>query len=328
MEPMENPREFPKMPAAGGRAHALESSASMCWTLLFLAYSSSTFVGEFGHGWPAAWTVLLVILPVTLAGTPGILDKKPGAVTVLFSYLLYAVIPSLLQLAKPEDVNSLNSELADLATVLVIWLPLEFKLLSTDLSPTGKVTVWALLTAALNIVNCFSVLRPFSALSHARDLGYSFKLQQSEIAIGLLLGILCVALSVPLAALIRLGRIKMPVRRRPDKEIATFMGLFMSAIAEELLFRGLIQNMLEQRMGQQSTLALTLASIFYALAHLRKSKLGFEPPNFRLAVVAFVSGIACGLSWRLTGKVTGSALTHAVCDYVLWRVALSQRNDQ
>lgn len=328
MEPFENPRDFPKMPVSGGRGQALESLASTCWTLLFLAYSSSTFVGEFGHGWPAAWTIILVLTPVTLAGTSSILDGRPGAVRILISYLLYVLIPSFLQLTKSEDVNSLNSELSDLATVLIIWLPLELKLLSTDLSPTGKVTVWGLLTAALNIVNIFTVLRPFSALSHARELGYSFKLQASEIGIGMVLAVVCAVLSIPLALLMRFARVKMPSGRKPGIELATFGGLYMSAISEELLFRGLIQNMLEQRLGQNSTLALIISSVLYSLGHISKSKLGFDPPNFRLACLALVSGILCGLSWRLTGKVTGSAITHAGCDYILWRVVLSNRNDQ
>lgn len=326
MEPVNN-RDFPKMPEPGGRAHALEASASMCWTLLFLAYSSSRFVGEFGHGWSAAWTILLVILPVSLTGTPAIMDGKRGAVPMLASYILYALIPSLLQLSKPKDYNSLHSELADLFTVLLIWLPLEFKLLSTDLSPTGKVTVWGLLTAALTIVNCFTVLRPFSKLAHARELGYSFKVSPVEIMTAVVFGIGSIAIAVPLAALIGFARIRSPPRLEPSKEFAAFLGLFMSAITEELLFRGLIQNMLEQRLGQESVVALLIASGAFALAHLRKAKVGFEAPNFRYAATAFVSGIACGLAWRYTGKVTTSALTHAVGGYTMWRVALSKKND-
>lgn len=329
MEPPSSARDFPKMPEPGGRAHALESSASMCWTLLFLAYSSSTFVGEFGHGWPSVWTILLVMLPVALAGAPAILDKRRGATGMLALYLLYIIVPSILQLAKPEDYTSLSAELIDLATVLIMWLPLEFRVLSTDFSPTGKVTAWGLLTAALNIVNCFTVLRPFSALSHARELGYSFKLQVPEIMIAVALGFCYAILAVPVAAyIVGLARIKTPPRLKPEKELATFLGLFMSAIAEELLFRGLIQNMVEQRLGQESTRALVIASFAYALAHLRKSKLGFEPPNLRFSAVAFISGLVCGLSWRLTGKVTGSALTHSLGDYIIWRVALSKRSDQ
>ncbi|CDF40001.1 unnamed protein product [Chondrus crispus] len=151
------------MPEPGGRAHTLESSASMCWTLLFLAYSSSTFVNEFGHGWQAAWTVLLVLVPVCLAGAPNIMDGRRRAVPILAIYVAYILIPSLLQLTKPDDHSSLRSEMADLITVLCIWLPLEFKLLSSDISPTGKVTAWGLFTAALTVVNCFTILRPFQS---------------------------------------------------------------------------------------------------------------------------------------------------------------------
>lgn len=324
MEPRD---EFPKMPEPGSRAHALESTASMCWTILFLAYSSSTFVQEFGHGWPAAWTVLLVILPICLAGAPNVMDRRKNAVPMLITYITYAIIPSLLQLTKPEDYTSLHSQLADLLTVLFIWLPLEFNVLSKELSPTGKVTVWGLLTAALTIVNCFTVLRPFTKLAHARDVGYSFKVGPVQLAIALALGAGSLAITVPLASLIGFAKIQTPPRLDPAKELSAFLGLFMSAITEELLFRGLIQNMLEQRLGQQSFVALFIASVAFALAHLRKPKVGFEAPNFRYAATSLVTGIACGLAWRYTGKVTASAVTQAVGSYVMWRVALSRKTD-
>lgn len=326
-EPLNN-RDFPKMPEPGGRAHLLESSASMCWTLLFLAYSSSTFTSEFSKGWSAAWTMLLVMTPICLAGVPNVLDHRRYAVPNLLAYILYIILPSFLQLSKPAEYPSIHAHVADFLTAVSMWLPLEFGLLSKDISPTGKVTVWGLLTVALNIVNCFKVLRPFSEAENAHSLGYSFKVSPLQIGIAVVCAIFYIVLTIPFAAIIRFGRLKVPPRLTPDKELATFFGLFMSAITEELLFRGVIQNMLEQRIGRYSHIPVALAALAYALANIRKEKLGYMAPNFRFAAVSFVSGFSCGLSWRYTEKVTTSALTRAIGDYVLYRVALSKKTGQ
>lgn len=326
-EPLNN-RDFPKMPEPGGRAHLLESAASMFWTVLFLAYSSSTFTSEFPTGWPAAWTVLLIMTPICLAGIPNILDHRKNAVPNLLAYIICILLPSFLQLSKPAVYPSLHAHIADFLTVVFLWLPLEFGLLSKDISPTGKVTMWGLLTVALNIVNCFIVLHPFSKTEKASPLGYTFKVTPLQLGIAIVCAVVYIILTVPLAALIRFGRLKIPPRLTPSKEFAIFFGLFMSAVTEELLFRGVIQNMLEQRFGRHSLIPVALAALAFALAHVRKEKLGYMAPNSRYAAVSFVAGYFCGLSWRYTRKVTTSALTRAIGDYVLYRVAFSKKTGQ
>lgn len=322
---MDDTSDFPEMSSSGSRSQTLEASASTIWTLLFFAYSSSTFVSEFGHGWHASWTVLFVLTPVTLAGLPNILDNRPYAIPTIISYYLYILIPAFLQLAKPSDITSSASELTDFATVLAIWLPLELKLLSKNLSPTGKVSVWGLLTTALTILNTFTVLRPFPHSDHGRDLGYTFKLSLHNVLISVALSIVQLAILFPLAITIGFARRRqrLILKQKPAREAAAFMGMYMSALTEELLFRGLIQNMLEQRTSPNSIVALLGASLLFAAGHLSKTKLGSSPPNTRFATCAFVSGVVSGIAWRATSKVTASAITHAASDYVLYRILLT-----
>lgn len=322
---MEDAADFPEVSSSSSRSQTLEASASTIWTLLFFAYSSSTFVSEFSHGWPASWTVLFVLTPVTLAGLPNILDNRPYAVPILISYYLYILIPAFLQLMKPSDVTSSASELIDLVTVLAIWLPLELKILSKNLSPTGKVSVWGLLTTALTILNTFTVLQPFSLLGHARDLGYTFKFSLDNVLISAALAIVQVVIVVPFAITIGFAKRRQgfSLKQKPAREAAAFMGMYMSALTEELLFRGLIQNMLEQRTSPNSIIALVGASLVFAAGHLSKRKLGWGPPNIRFAACAFISGIVSGIAWRVTSKVTASAITHAISDYMLYRILLT-----
>ncbi|CDF32615.1 unnamed protein product [Chondrus crispus] len=102
----------------------------------------------------------------------------------------------------------------------------------------------------------------------------------------------------------------------------------MNGVTEELIFRGMIQNMLEQRLGHGSISAPLIASVAFGIAHLGKSKLGYDPPNVRYMASACVTGVACGFVWRQTGKVTASALTQATSNYIMWRVTLSKKVGQ
>lgn len=296
----------------------------MIWTLLFLAYSSDTVVSEFGHGWSASWSILLVVLPVVLAGLPNILNGRRNAVVILVTYILYTVTPAILQLSKPPGFASMRAEVTDLVTVLFIWLPLEFKLLSRQLSPTGKVTAWSLLTAALNIVNTFVILRPLSKVEHARSLGYTFKLTPYDFITSLLFGLICVVVVVPVALAMGFGKLHRhpTLQQKPDREFAVFLGLYMSAVIEELLFRGLIHNMIEQRAPTNSPVPLILSSLAFAAAHISKSKFGFTAPNVRFAICSLVSGLIYGIVWQLTSKVTASAVTHAIAEFIMYRILL------
>lgn len=324
---MEPPRdeEFPAMSRARGRSQSLEGTASTVWSLLFFAYSSSTFVSEFPNGWPALWTVLFVLAPVLLTGAANILDKRPKAVPLLLLYVLYVVVPSLVQLSKPpSDGKSTTSHLFDFATVILIWLPLELKLLSKDFSPTGKVTVWALLTAALNIVNIFTVLNPFPQSS---SLGYSYKLSIFDTATALAFSVVCIMAVLPLAVALSFGKFRsnfFTLKQRAPQEVAVFFGMYISAVTEELLFRGLIHNMIRQRSNDNSFIPLSSSSVLYAIAHVSKSKLGFKAPNYRFAAIALFSAAFYGMVWHITGKVTASALTHAIVDFAMYRMFLSE----
>ncbi|CAN8061918.1 unnamed protein product [Agarophyton chilense] len=315
------------MPESGGRGNAMEGTASMIWTLLFLAYSSNTFLSEFSRGWSAVWTVVLVILPITLAGLPKVFERKPRALKNLLIYLAYGLLPSFIQLMQHGDLSSIASEAADFITVLVIWLPLELNLLTAELSATGRVTAWGQLTAALNIVNIFSILRPFSEVPKARVLGYSYKFNIQDVMYGTLFAGVYTIVGMIVATVIRFARFSRPNHLKLDREIPTVIGLYMISVTDELLFRGVMQNMLEQRLGPNSTVALIIAAVAFGMTRLRKSKQGFTTPNLRYAAVATVCGLFSGLTWRRTGKVTASALTHAAGDYLMWHIFLRKRNE-
>lgn len=296
----------------------MESTASMIWTLTFLAYSSSTFLGELGTGMEAAWTVPLVALPAVLAGLDKALEGRRHAKFGLLKYVLYASVPAIIQFARPHESDKDGAMLAlicDVLTIAALVLPNELKLLP-ELGATGTVSIWGTLTASLASVNTFVVLRPFEP-PHS-PIGYSFKLRPMDVVLSCAAACLLCVILIPLARTIGYGHVVRPGRGKPPRMVAIFLGQYFTALSEEIMFQGLILNMLEGRLGaHESVVPLTVASAMYAAASLKSKAQGFRKPNWRMAVLAFVSAHVYGTVWRQTGKVTASALTHGLVSCAL-----------
>ncbi len=95
---------------------------------------------------------------------------------------------------------------------------------------------------------------------------------------------------------------------------ATLGITFMVALPEEIMFRGLLQNMLQRSVGTAGgRLAMMgVSSVLFGLSHLNNRPYW----NWDYVIIATVAGIAYGLVYNLTGKVTASAITHALVDIV------------
>ena len=86
------------------------------------------------------------------------------------------------------------------------------------------------------------------------------------------------------------------------------------AIPEELFFRGILQNLLETRLGRRW--ALLLASLLFGLAHFNKGAIF----NWRYVLLATVAGIFYGRAWRAQRHLLAAIITHTGVDVVwsLW----------
>ena len=90
--------------------------------------------------------------------------------------------------------------------------------------------------------------------------------------------------------------------------IGTFFGsLWVSSLAEEFLFRGVLQQWMEDWTGSARA-ALLLTSIVFGLAHLWFR--GF--PNWRWVPVVTVLGWLCGRARSQAGSIRASMVTHAL----------------
>ncbi len=99
--------------------------------------------------------------------------------------------------------------------------------------------------------------------------------------------------------------------------IATFIGvLWVIALSEEFLARGLLQQWLSKWMHSDLAGLLT-ASALFGCAHLWASQF----PNWRFAIMAGTAGIFYGLAFRKTASIRSSMVTHAWV-VTVWKVFL------
>jgi membrane protease YdiL (CAAX protease family) len=88
--------------------------------------------------------------------------------------------------------------------------------------------------------------------------------------------------------------------------------LFFTAWPEELLFRGLLQNMLS-RVCKSDLAGWWTASLLFGFSHITNNYF----PNWRYVLLATIAGFFYGWTWRKTGSIFASALVHAAVD-VTW----------
>ena len=91
-------------------------------------------------------------------------------------------------------------------------------------------------------------------------------------------------------------------------------GLWVIALSEEFIFRGVLQQILAKHAGKIA--GLFLASVLFGLVHL---PFGNQFPNWRHVAMATVLGLFCGISYWRAGSVRASMVTHALA-IASWKV--------
>ena len=185
----------------------------------------------------------------------------------------------------------------DFVCVLLLWLPLEFSA-GAALVPRQaqgilhNVAYGIAILLGLTLFLCF---RSFSGMKYAlpvRNADFSFPLAEY------------IAVAPVLAALgYSVGFIPAPhaSTASPRTMAAAFGLIFLgTALPEEILFRGLIQNLLMQRFGE-TTRTLVIASVIFGCAHLNNGPQA--QPNWRYAILASIAGVAYGKVFQKASSI-------------------------
>lgn len=203
--------------------------------------------------------------------------------------------------------------LLDAITILWIWLPIELGLIrQVLLAATPNINFHYAFAQGLAII---MGIIAFAAWRRFPGIGYRFEFDRQKWIIAASCFLIFAAIAIPLGFAIHFIHYSFALRKLLLAP-AAFLGIYLfTAIPEELLFRGLIQNWIE-RVTNRPAFSLVTASIIFGASHLNN---GPPVPNYKYFLMATIAGIFYGFAWRRTGSLAASAITHALVD-VAWSV--------
>ena len=210
------------------------------------------------------------------------------------AFAAYLTIPAVLVCAGCAGAPGL---VRVLAAAVVLWLPIEFSLLpQLRLPPPDglRAAPFAALAAGLYL---FLVACPLDRI------GYTFKLSRRDLRLAVIATVAFAIVGVPIG--LATGFLHWNPRLDAVRLAVAPLAIYLATgVPEEFLFRGLIQNTLERAIGRA---ALPIASIVFGLAHL---------PDLRYVLLATLAGLAYGWVYQSTRRITASAVTHALVDWI------------
>ena len=305
------------------------------WTALcFSGALYASWLSYGGHAFAAtltvfAWLFLAMLLFAARGGSEWFASRLGSAAgyalaaATLLAYLIYAFGTNTFSLPRAAAAALLvlvpvalaasarrNSAAAwqDFLTLAAVWVAVKFGPVKW-LWPYPEAKLAHVLTALLAInvaLAAFMFLRRMNGIGYTIGWGprWGFFVVGSFVVFG------CIA--IPLGHTLHFIAFAPEwgsVKALPFLSLAIF---FFTAWPEELLFRGLLQNMLSH--ASKSDLAgWWTASILFGFSHITNH--GF--PNWRYVILASIAGFFYGWTWRRTGSIFASALVHAAVD-VTW----------
>jgi uncharacterized protein len=248
-------------------------------------------------------TAALLILPYLIYALPR------GEFRWTF-FLVFLAIPvgasALFQLLPPGGADPATPKICwqDVLILAVVGLPIEFNWFYGAFPHQGLNSLPKLLLVDAALY-AFLVARPLE------NVGYDFRPRPRDLFIGLRELVLFAPIVITLGIALHFITPHGGLPRASTAASALLITFFFVAIPEELFFRGLLQNMLEARLGRARS--LRIAAVIFGLSHFNKP----GPFNWRYVLLATIAGIFYGRAWRDRQRLLTSSITHTLVD-VLW----------
>jgi membrane protease YdiL (CAAX protease family) len=304
---------------SGGKK--MNTLAAWLVLLLYLAYAYTPFrdlltrlsnrLGE--------WTVGLLLIPYLLA-----VNLRPDPLDVL-RLAVYLALPTLF--LRLRSNKSRPFDLFHVLAILALWVPVETDLfllfidlilpnldLGAQLSgfyllPEVEVMLLPGVTAVSLALYLFLIRHPLEGI------GFSFKMNRDMLRNAMTGLTIFTVVGLPLGLGMGFLQFNLVIPGLLDFLVNVLAGYLLVALIEEVLFRGVIQNLLITRIGNERV-GLAIGSIIFGMAHLNNSTTGFPEPNWAYVLMATIAGLAYGWVWMRTKRVTASAITHMLVNLV------------
>lgn len=204
---------------------------------------------------------------------------------------------------------------ADLAVLATAGLVIDLGLLNTAGPLAAKGMIWPAglggfpkMMMADVALYCYLVVKPIDGI------GYDLVPRLSDVKTGLREFLFYAPVVIPLGFWLGFLHWHHDLPQTFMVPAAWVFTFIFVALPEELFFRGLVQNLLERRLGRN--VALCVASILFGLSHFNKRALF----NWRYVILATIAGLFYGRAWREKRRLLASSITHTSVDTVwsLW----------
>jgi hypothetical protein len=203
---------------------------------------------------------------------------------------------------RPPAGNAISWQ--DVLTLLAVGLPVEFGWLQGAWPHPGLGSMPKLLLVD-------AVLYAFLVVRRLDGVGYDFRWRLRDLGVGLREWAFFAPFGIGLGLALHFIRFRGWTASGWTFAAGWLVTFFFVAVPEELFFRGLLQNLLEPRLGRRG--ALAVAAPIFGLSHFNKPL----PFNWRYVLLAAIAGIFYGRAWRDRKRLASSGITHATVD-VVW----------
>lgn len=253
--------------------------------------------------WLALGMPFLLLLPYfILAFGTGTFSVR--AVAKLAGYI---AVPTLLLL--PDRLHHAERiGWRDLAAMLALALPVSAGWLS-------GVWTWPFELYFFSPLFCVCVgVYGFVVVRNLEGVGYRLGFRKADVVDGVVNFAGFALLGIPLGLFLGFIHFR-PQGVSPWDMAFQLFGIYLTiAIPEELLFRGILQNLLVKsiRSGPRDLYGLLIASVIFGASHLHHAPV----PNWKYAVLAALAGVFYGNAYRTRQRLPASALTHTLVDTV------------
>ncbi|MFB3901989.1 MAG: lysostaphin resistance A-like protein [Acidobacteriota bacterium] len=264
---------------------------------------------------PLAGLLGLFAVSLALAGS---LSSRPLLVVLVYLFAPWALVQFHARLSKGQESRPLTPLLL---AVLCLWLPIETGLLPGLKLPSDRGV------PVSHLLGLVAALYLFQVTARLEGMGYTYRLSRrdwslSTIYFGLFAAVIGVPVAVSLHFIASSAEVP-PIWSWPLRGLFIF---FFIAVPEEILFRGILQNLLQKRLRGRMWPALVVASVIFGLAHSNNSNPPYAPIHLPLVgeillpwvyvLLASIAGVFYGLAYVKRGKLTAAAIVHAMVD--LW----------
>jgi membrane protease YdiL (CAAX protease family) len=255
-------------------------------------------------------TSIVLLAPVLLTAIFAATAYSAGARSLRLTLLVltYTLAPTLLVLL-PRGANG-EARWSDMAAILMLWLPLEFAA-GASLVPKpaqGYLHAVAYGVAIVLALWLFLICRGLKGIKYnlPRSLKDLWNPLIGFLVLAPVLGVLGLLIGfLPSMHAPHVASGKIPLR---------YLVIFCAtALPEEILFRGLIQNWIMQRFGANNR-TLLAAGFIFGCSHLNNGPL--PSPNWRYMILATLAGIVFGRVFQKSSSILSSASLHAAVDTV------------